>query len=181
VSAKIWRYLVELEVSGREPRRVWQQLPVDRGLSDTDGDGLPDLEEFAAAADRRRVEVYVVTVGGSYIYETSVDNGDREAHADTRFSMTDLLKDGWNEQLYTARRQTLADVILARQGSEGASAWVQITPMRSVLDGSADFAPWGALFLALDAISFANDMPGRGQRPRLFSSLRFTDALSKYK
>lgn len=183
VSANMYRFIVELAVEGRAPRRIWQQFPVDEGLTppEEDGDALSDPRDWLRAQADWRFHLRVARDGNNYVYETYLKPREATTHEDTRFSLDELLKGGWNDSLYTGVRGKLAQALLTRQGAgKAALEEVEITPMRDVLEGGP-YAHWGPVFLAMDAIDLANNSPGRGERPTLFTMFRFTDALERYK
>ncbi|MCB9933248.1 MAG: hypothetical protein H6841_07500 [Planctomycetes bacterium] len=183
VSANMYRFIVELSVEGRAPRRIWQQFPVDEGLNpvEQDGDALSDPRDWLRAQADWKFYLRVVRDGNNYVYETYLKPREATTHEDTRFSLDQLLQGGWNESLYASVRGKLTQAILTRQGSgKAALEEVEITPMRDVVKGGP-YAHWAPVFLAMDAIDLANNSPGRGERPDLFTMFRFTDALERFK
>ena len=114
--------------------------------------------------------------------------GDDEPGEKLRSLLTDadidtqaLVTNGWNETLYRDTRKQLALGLLTRQGTgKQALDTVEISPMGDISAGGP-YAPWSALFLAMDAADLANNAPNRGDTPKLFTSFRFTDALGNFK
>lgn len=182
VSARLYRFIVELNVEGQSPRRIWQTLPHDRGLElESDGDALPDPREFMLTQNKYKFYLKVRRDERNYDYIVSTGSKDRRPVPDTLFSLDDLLKDGWNEALYRDRRKALAKELLTSQGTgEDAKDVFEITPMGDILADKL-YAHWAPVFLAIDAADLANNAPDRGDCPQLFTMFRFTDALELYK
>ncbi|MCA8918853.1 MAG: hypothetical protein KDB32_07230 [Planctomycetes bacterium] len=183
VKASLYRFVVELEVTGQKTRRIWQQLPLDEGLEilpdSRDGDGLPDPGDYANALNDYKFYLALVQDGQKYDFVSHIDGKAKktEANIDTQA----LVNNGWNEALYRETRKQLALGLLTRQGTgKQALDTVEISPMGDISAGGP-YALWSALFLAMDAADLANNAPNRGDTPKLFTSFRFTDALGNFK
>jgi hypothetical protein len=184
VMARTYRFVVELNTPGQPARRIWQQLPVDRGLraADENGhDGLPDPADFARAYTDYKLHLNAYVRAGNSRFEIHKGGQKRVPVSEAAFKITDLLKDGWNNEVYTKAREKLAAALMTAQGTgKNAKDWVEICPLEDAVQGGK-YAPWSVLFMAMDAVDLANNDPDRGNRPRLFTSFHFTDALSDYK
>lgn len=189
VSARIYRVAVELAVPGQPVRRLWSQLPVDRGLDDgsyvPSPDSLPrmpgEAPDMSPLNRYSMLTMLVVRDADSYQYQSGIDAAARMSHPETKFQMADLLKDGWNETLYTDMRETLSKLILKRQGP-GPQALKRLEiGLTSSIEPDAVYSQWAAVFLLMNAVEVANYATDRGDRPELITTFRFTDALAKYK
>lgn len=183
VKASLYRFVVELEVTGQKTRRIWQQLPLDEGLEilpdSRDGDGLPDPGDYVNTQNDYKFYLALVQDGQKYDFVSHIDGKAKKTEAN--IDMQALVNNGWNESLYRETRKQLALGLLTRQGTgKQALDTVEISPMGDVSAGGP-YALWGAMFLAMDAADLANNAPGRGDCPDLFTSFRFANALADFK
>ena len=186
VSKMMYRVVTELETPGHPARRIWVQAPVDEGITapieeDRQDDGLPDPGDFARAYTDYKLYLYTYPDGGDCRFELRRGGEGRVPVSEAALGMEKLLKGGWDDAVYTTAREKLAASILTRQGKgEEAKDGAEICPMKDA-SSDGDYAPWAAVFLAIDAIDLANNRKNRGDRPKLFTTFRFTDALGLYK
>lgn len=186
VSARIYKVVVELAVPGQPTRRLWSQLPVDRGLDS--GSFVPppppmpgESPEMIPSPRFWMLTMLVVRDADNYQYQSGMDAAGRMSHPETKFQMADLLKDGWNETLYTEMRETLSKVILKRQGTGQQAVKRLEIGLTSSSETDAVYSQWAAVFLLMNAVEVANYADDRGDRPELTTTFKFTDALGKYK
>jgi hypothetical protein len=198
--ARIWRFVVECSPADVRPRQLWHCLPVDDYLSPPPPEMKPEIETESPKDDgaepeapgaapegelleeegwkpRPRIDLALVFAeDGTCRFRTRINGKQGKLHIATKFMPADLTEGRWNDALYLKLRKAMAIGLRSRQG-QGRDAISQVDVASK---SGKQYIPWGALFLAMDAAELANNAPERGDRPKLFVTHRFTDALGRY-
>jgi hypothetical protein len=188
--ARIWRFVAELAPSGEAVHRMWSYLPVDDG---TDLRFVPPPEQepekettfpkdedgVAESPPSEWLPLLNLSVRAAstdvLVFSTAVDGTDPKECAGTRFKRAEIA-DAWSKDRYRELRKSLAKALLARQ--KAGSSTMDAIEIYSKLKN--EYVPWGAVFLAMDAVDLANNAPGRGSLPKLFVTHKFIDARGAY-
>jgi hypothetical protein len=193
-SAMAYRFVVELKPAGGPARSIWQQLPVDDGLDmppppedipegpvefPSDDDMLPDTADMLLGQVRNQLTLYCTPQDeGKYQYVLGAGSGGRSPVEGTSYSMSDMLKGGWNDALYLKTRRSLAESLISRR-KEADSVEVAFA-INATEGASSGTVPWVTTFLAIDAVRVANTAPPKGERSAFFTTFKFADSLGRF-
>lgn len=141
---------------------AWVELPRDEGLGRQPG---PELVG---------TDVKVVEDAGRINYLVRGDEGEREPLENGSFNTSDL-----GESATTAKITLLRDAFVKSFGKRETAAGVvldevEIAPTAELFPGRKDFAPWGAVFIAIDGLHQIEKQ--RTTKRKLMTKFKYTDA-----